>query len=255
VIKGAADFLRKHKPTVVMEMNHFCLDVLQRITVPDFLDYMRSVFPQLYAIDTDNATIIDLHDPHMAYFVMHEHVVRHRFQNIVGAFNAEIKLKLDRLLTRSAGTIALSKRLHDEANTLKARLVEGKVFNTPTVANPIGKISSKSMPRSTLTGEALTIPITVVNKSGENWYGYGTHPVMLSYHWCVADGTMHVYDGLRTPLACEMLSPGSTAEQMINVTAPKTSGSYRLILTLVQEGICWFENKGFHSTEVLVEIE
>ena len=254
VIKGGADFLRKQKPTVVMEMNHFCLDVLQRITIPDFLDFMRSVFPKLYAIDTDNATIIDLHDPHMTYFVMHEHVVRHRFPNIVGAFDADIKLKLDRLLTRSAGTIALSKRLHDEANALKAKLVAGKVFDTPAVANPIGKISSKSMPRSTLAGEALTIPITLVNNSGVNWYGYGIHPVMLSYHWCAADGTMHVYDGLRTPLTCEMLSPGSTAEQMINVMAPKTSGNYRLILSLVQEGICWFENIGFHSTEAFVEV-
>ena len=255
VIKGGREFLRKQKPTVVMEMNHFCLDVLQRITIPDFLDFMRSVFPKLYAIDTDNTTIVDLHDPHQAYFVMHEHVVRHRFPNIVGAFDAQINFKLDKLSTKFSGAIELPKRLQGEVNVLKVKLIEGKVFNTPALANPVGKLSTKSMPLSASAGEALTIYVTITNNSSEDWYGYGIHPVLLSYHWYAADGTMHVYDGLRTPLACEMLSPGSTIEQMINVMAPKKSGNYRLILTLVQEGICWFENKGFHSTEAVIKVQ
>lgn len=76
VVRGASAFLAAHRPTVVMEMNHFCLDVLQRITIPDFLDFMRSVFPYLYAVDTDNRTIVDLHSPDKAYGVMHDHVVK-----------------------------------------------------------------------------------------------------------------------------------------------------------------------------------
>jgi FkbM family methyltransferase len=97
VIKGGGVFLQQHKPKVVMEMNHFCLDVLQRITVPDFLDFMRSVFPYLYAVDTDNSAIVDLHVHDQAYMVMHEHVVRHRFPNLVGGFDPRIKSKLDEL--------------------------------------------------------------------------------------------------------------------------------------------------------------
>jgi hypothetical protein len=79
---------------VVMEMNHFCLNVLQRITIPDFLDFMRSVFPYLYAIDTDNKTIADLHQPDPAYMVMHEHVVRFRFPNLAGGFDPILGEKL-----------------------------------------------------------------------------------------------------------------------------------------------------------------
>jgi len=97
VIRGARKLLKKHKPIVVMEMNHFCLDVLQRITIPDFLDFMRSMFPYLYAVDSDNTTIVDLHVPDKAYFVMHEHVVRYRFPNLVGGFSPEIKSALDKL--------------------------------------------------------------------------------------------------------------------------------------------------------------
>lgn len=103
VIRGGAGLLRAHKPTVVMEMNHFCLDVLQRITIPDFLDFMRSVFPVLYAIDADNVAIIDLHVPDQAYMVMHEHVVKHRFPNLVAGFRPEVKRKLDQLSNLVAG--------------------------------------------------------------------------------------------------------------------------------------------------------
>jgi len=71
-----------------MEMNHFCLNVLHRITLPDFLEFMCSTFPYLYAVDADNKTIIELHDPDNRYFVMYEHVIRHRFPNLVGGFDS-----------------------------------------------------------------------------------------------------------------------------------------------------------------------
>lgn len=92
-----------------MEMNHFCLDVLQRITIPDFLDFMRPVFPYLYAIDTDNATIVDLHVPDRAYMVMHEHVVKHRFPNLVGGFDPKLKEKLEALENEAKGILSLGK--------------------------------------------------------------------------------------------------------------------------------------------------
>lgn len=104
VINGAGLFLKKMKPIVVLEMNHFCLGVLQRITIPDFLDIMRSAFPYLYAVDTDNRTCADLHDTDQAYFVMHEHVVRHRFPNLVGGFDPLLKKKLDTMPIESRAT-------------------------------------------------------------------------------------------------------------------------------------------------------
>lgn len=136
VIKGGSIFLPKNKPTVVMEMNHFCLDVLQRITIPDFLDFMRSVFPYLYAIDTDNVIIIDLHDSEQAYFVMHEHVTKHRFPNLVGEFDQSIKTKLDALAAKSKNVVD-SFATHIESSTDRSlgktieKLVQKLVRNKP----------------------------------------------------------------------------------------------------------------------------
>lgn len=97
VVLGGLELLEKSKPIVVLEMNHFCLNVLQKITIPDFLDFMRKVFPYLYAIEADNSEVVDLHIPDKAYMVMHEHVVHHRFPNLVGGFSPQVGVKLDRL--------------------------------------------------------------------------------------------------------------------------------------------------------------
>ena len=118
VIRGGSSLLEKYRPTVVMEMNHFCLDVLQRITIPDFLDFMRSIFPFLYAVDGDNETIIDLHIPEKAYFVMHEHVVRHRFPNIVGGWPKEIDSRLKRLSSQNMETDSLFQRIQSAVTGL-----------------------------------------------------------------------------------------------------------------------------------------
>jgi|GEM_PF-1569809 len=119
VIKGAKKILAETKPIVVMEMNHFCLNVLHRITLPDFLEFMCSTFPYLYAVDTDNKTIIELHDPDDCYFVMHEHVVRHRFPNLVGGFEPLLKEKLGCLSAFTTKDV-IEKRLPQFDNILFA---------------------------------------------------------------------------------------------------------------------------------------
>jgi FkbM family methyltransferase len=87
VIKGAAKMLKKYKPAVAMELNHWCLNAFQRTSVPDFLDAMRAVFPVLYAVHGD--TYQDLHDPNESYTVMHRHIVMMKYPTIVGAFSHE----------------------------------------------------------------------------------------------------------------------------------------------------------------------
>lgn len=255
VVKGGTGFLAKHKPTVVMEMNHFCLDVLQRITVPDFLDFMRSVFPVLYAIDTDNATAVDLHDPHKAYFVMHEHVVRHRFPNLVGGFSPEIKVKLDALTAGASGVTPVATRLQRAVHTVMNKLVHGQVFGTPPVVQGAGELHVEAFPETMSPGQAVEIAVTVTNKSRGPWHGYGSHPVLLSYHWLNHDGTTFQHDGLRTPLACETVPAGQALNEVVHVLAPEAPGRYQLVLTLVQEGVCWLEDKGFVPAMVALVVE
>ena len=87
VIEGLAGTIAAHRPVVVLELNHWCLNVLQRTSVPDFLDFLRGVFPVLYALD-GNSDLRDLHKPDDAYHVMYHHVVNNfRYPNLIGAFD------------------------------------------------------------------------------------------------------------------------------------------------------------------------
>ncbi|MGJ7508670.1 FkbM family methyltransferase [Variovorax sp. GT1P44] len=87
VVAGLAQTIATHKPVVTLELNHWCLNAFRRMSVPDFIDALRAVFPVLYAVDADEAK--NLHDPSETYHAMHEHIVRFKFPAIVGAFSED----------------------------------------------------------------------------------------------------------------------------------------------------------------------
>lgn len=65
-------------------------------------------------------------------------------------------------------------------------------------------------------------------------------PIHLSYHWFDADGNVTIFEGLRTALI-PPLDPGSSRIYELKVAAPLASGKYCLRITLVQEGVRWFD--------------
>lgn len=234
VIKGGQQFIARHRPTAVMEMNHFCLDVLQRITIPDFLDFMRSVFPNLIAVDTDNSVVADLHVKDEAYMVMHEHVVRNRLPNIVGSFDKNIKSKLHQLSQETSSMIRLAATDRTSHNA------------SSPLSNPKGRlVADKNIDVQPERNESFLIPVHLFNESDESWHTNGSHPVHLSYHWMDVENNHVVFDGIRTKLKCGSLTPGCTTEEVMHIQAPDKPGDYKLALTLVQEGVCWFEDRGF----------
>lgn len=85
VIRGAEQTLSAHKPVVVLELNHWCLNAFQRTSIPDFLDFLRSVFPILMAVD--GSSYLNLHDKSDSYVVMYHHILNMRFPNIVAAYD------------------------------------------------------------------------------------------------------------------------------------------------------------------------
>ncbi|KAB7763579.1 hypothetical protein CEK68_15370 [Xanthomonas sp. LMG 12461] len=237
VIRGGLSFLATRRPTVVMEMNHFCLDVLQRITVPDFLDFMRNVFPHLYAVDADNREIVDLHSPEDAYRVMHEHVVKQRFPNIVGAFDPSVGVKLEVLATEAKRTAELVSRRR-----------------AAPITQPTGSIALVGSMPQIVASTTVEIKVQVVNDGPETWYSEGDNPVFLCYHWCTAENEMVVYDGIRSRLADSCIVPGRISEHLMHIAPPNEEGTYRLVLTFVQEGVCWFEERGFTPAKFDVEV-
>ena len=86
VLRGATQTLNKFQPVVVLELNHWCLNAFQKTSVPDFFDFLRSLFPSiLLAVDGRNYQ--DLHDPDESYVVMYYHILNMKFTTIVAAFD------------------------------------------------------------------------------------------------------------------------------------------------------------------------
>lgn len=83
VIRGGRATLSKYSPIVALELNHWCLNAFQRTSVPDFFDYLRSVFPILYAIQGNS--YLDLHDKSESYIVMYRHILHTEYFTLVGA--------------------------------------------------------------------------------------------------------------------------------------------------------------------------
>jgi hypothetical protein len=91
--------------------------------------------------------------------------------------------------------------------------------------------------------ESFTLPVRVDNASAQSWVGSDAHMVHLSYHWADAQGTICIFEGVRTLL--DEVPAGASVRVEMNVTAPATPGAYRLIIVPVQAGIAWFEDLGF----------
>lgn len=106
VIEGLAETIAREQPIVALELNHWCLNAFQRTSVPDFFDFLRSVFPYLYALDMrytshlrdrlqrellpflyDKKDARNLHDQDAAYHVMYRHILHgSSYPTLVGAF-------------------------------------------------------------------------------------------------------------------------------------------------------------------------
>ena len=85
VLKGLSKTINGSKPVVVVALNHWCLNAFQRTSIPDFFDYLLSIFPFLFAID--GTKYADLKNANDRYFVMYHHIVHFKYRHLVGAFN------------------------------------------------------------------------------------------------------------------------------------------------------------------------
>jgi FkbM family methyltransferase len=85
VLRGASATLNRFRPVVVLELNHWCLNVFQRTSLPEFFDQLCKTFPIVLAVD--GGRYLSLHSPDQSYEVMYHHIMSMRFQNIVCAFD------------------------------------------------------------------------------------------------------------------------------------------------------------------------
>ena len=87
VLTGGRNAIQRFQPIVALELNHWCLNALHRICVPDFLDFLCAMFPMLVAVE--GATYLDVRDPAERYIVMYHHINHFRYTNLVAAFSRD----------------------------------------------------------------------------------------------------------------------------------------------------------------------
>lgn len=99
--------------------------------------------------------------------------------------------------------------------------------------------------------------ITLRNPTNAIWPARGpaVGSVNIAYHWLPAQGDKPVLlDGERTAFPHD-IGPGETIKMdKVRIIAPASPGQYRLQISLVQEGVAWFESQGATPITVPVKV-
>lgn len=91
-------------------------------------------------------------------------------------------------------------------------------------------------------GRLANIPMNVTNLGATPISSYSVSPVVLSYHWKRKSGEVAVWDGLRTPLP-RVMHRGDSDDIFMAVSAPHEPGHYLLEVTMLEEGIRWYDDR------------
>ncbi|MBV8642191.1 MAG: FkbM family methyltransferase [Verrucomicrobia bacterium] len=87
VFAGAKEILNTYQPIVFLEMNHWCLNIFRRLSIPEFRERLMNIFPYVYAIDGLN--YLDYVDERNVHHINYHHVLQFRFMNLVAGFDRE----------------------------------------------------------------------------------------------------------------------------------------------------------------------
>ena len=117
-----------------------------------------------------------------------------------------------------------------------------------------GRISSGAVPARLAAGSRVSLPVQLQQQSAHWWRGSEQHPLRLCYHWLHADRRVAHFEGRRSALPTQLIAPGQRVEAELELIAPEQPGDYLLQLTGLQEGWCWFEQKGLTMQEYPVHV-
>jgi GT2 family glycosyltransferase len=115
-----------------------------------------------------------------------------------------------------------------------------------------------SAPSLLEAGKMGAVKVGVTNLSPYKWLATGRESerrsVRLSYHWRDDLGNIVQWEGERTRLPDD-LEPQKSANTEMRIFAPFDAGTYTLELTLVQEGVAWFDQKGSAPLRIPMRVE
>lgn len=150
----------------------------------------------------------------------------------------------------TAGRTQLMEAWREVAN-LKALCGDGlKTGNRESIgmeklsAEKVSKISLEvSPPPPEVPISALFwLDAEVTNQTNEELSSAAPYPVRLAYHWVEkTTRRMAVYNGDRSELF-PSIDPNATRRYPMKIVAPNQPGEYILQITIVQDGVFWFED-------------
>ena len=104
-----------------------------------------------------------------------------------------------------------------------------------------------TIPNKMSAGQDSSGDVVIRNISKNTWPSRANaknrNHVNLSYRWKDLKGRIIVADERRTALPHD-LAPGESVRLKIDIAAPARPGRYNINVTLVQEGVAWFDEKG-----------
>lgn len=87
VFEGAKDILNTYRPLVFLEMNHWCLNIYRRLSIPEFRERLMKIFPCVYALD--QLQYLDYGDERNVHGINYYHVLQFRYTNLVAGFDRD----------------------------------------------------------------------------------------------------------------------------------------------------------------------
>ena len=87
VFAGAREILNTYRPIVFLEMNHWCLNIYRRISLPEFRERLMQIFPYVYAID--GLDYLDYVDEKNVHHINYHHVLEFKYMNLVAGFDRQ----------------------------------------------------------------------------------------------------------------------------------------------------------------------
>ena len=109
------------------------------------------------------------------------------------SFDPMLKVKLDTLSSAAMPAHVVVGRSRNLLGSVENKSTS--VCKNPALVEPAGSIVPLLKQMQIKAGDTGEIPVLVSNQGEEVWFGYGDHPVFLSYHWENRDGSNHTYDG------------------------------------------------------------
>jgi glycosyltransferase involved in cell wall biosynthesis len=215
---------------------------------------------QVHCLDMlRQAFLIDAtpHDRRLLWLAVIERLVAPRrasyFQNTAELTVAERADVLDSFLTRArTSSIDITGSLVASLDEIESwtrgyywvdvnREISGMEKLSPETVSKIS-LEVSAVPQEARVSAVFWLDAKVTNPTNETLSPAAAFPVRLAYHWLQkATRQMVVFDGKRSELF-PLLEANGTARYPMTVVAPNQPGEYILQTTMVQDGVCWFEN-------------